>query len=227
MSTSVKNKLSSEFVPDVKDSAYEFDRFDKAALRTIVSVLKLSVFTESYSNWSGAADLIFDAISERFLSRGLDVYCFIVSPNWKKDTKIVRHHGLGQTLKKDLKVDPPDILFEKEIVNNNEVIFYSVVKLSHQNSAGIFNFLSANENGVLFTNPDPNDSNFSILIQELAAIVAIKLKKQTNNLNIVEAINLILEKGFEALFPYAWEETGEYHLDIFQKRHKPEPDIAL
>ncbi|MEC4728498.1 hypothetical protein HWQ46_23530 [Shewanella sp. D64] len=215
MSTNVMNKLSSEYVLNVKDSNYEFNRFDKAALRGVVSVLKLLVNTVSYSNWRKSA-LIFDAVVERYSSSGSDVYCFIASPVWKTDTRIVRHYGLGRALSKDFRLGPLNFLFEKEIVNDHDVIFYGVVKLTSANAGSIFNLLSTSESGVLFSSLGPNDSNFSLLVKDLAMLVAAKPKSLTFNLNIVKAINLILDRDSEALFPYAWEETGEYHLDIFR-----------
>jgi len=223
MSTDAMNKLSGEIVPNVKGSDYEFNRFDKSALSNIVSVLKLFVATVSYSSWRGAATLIFNAITERFSPNGLDAYCFIVSPCWKKDTRIVRHYGLGRALEKDFEVGPLDFLFEKEITNDNDVIFYGVVKLTLANMRSICNLLSTNENGVLFSSQGPKDPNFSLLVEELAAIIAVNSRSLTFNLNIVEAINLILSNGSEALFPYAWEETGEYHLDIFKDGYVEQP----
>lgn len=216
MSTSAMSKFYSEYVPHVKGSDYEFNRFDKADLKNVVSVLKLLVATVSYSNWSEASPVIYDAIAKRFSSSGIDVYCFIAGPYWKKGTRIVRHYGLGGALEKDFEVGPLDFLFEKEIVNDNDVIFYGVVKLTSENARSIFNLLSISENGVLFSSQGLNDPSFSLLVEELASIVAVKPKSLTFNLNIVEAINFILGKGLEALFPYAWEETGEYHLDIFE-----------
>lgn len=216
MSTNVMNKLSSKYVADVKDSNYEFNRFDKAALRNIVSVLTLLVPAASYSNWREAEALIFDTVVERYSSNGFDVYCFIASPVWKKDTRIVRHYGLGRALCKGFEVGPLDFLFEKGILNDNDMIFYGVVKLTSENARNIFKLLSTNENGILFSSEGPDDPKFSLLVEELATLVAVKSKSLTFNLNIVEAINFILNKDAEALFPYAWEETGEYHLDIFQ-----------
>lgn len=216
MSTNAINKLSSEYVPDVKGSDYEFNRFDKSALKNGVSVLKLLVASASYSSWREAAALIFNVIDEKVLSNGYDIYCFIASPIWKKDTRIVRHYGLGRALSKDSEVGTLDFLFEKEIINDSDVIFYGVVKLTSANAKSIFKLISTNENGVLFSSRSGGDPNFSLLVEELATLVAVKSKSLTFNLNIVEAINLILSKGLEALFPYAWEETGEYHLDIFE-----------
>jgi hypothetical protein len=216
MSTNAMNKLSSECVADVKNSTYEFNRFDKTALRNIVSVLKLLVASVSYSSWKVAASIIFDTIVERYSPNGFDVYCFIASPAWKKDTRIVRHYGLGRALDKEFEVGPLNFLFEKEITNDADVIFYGVVKLTSANVRSIFKLLSTNESGVLFSSEGPDDPSFSLLVEELATLVAVKSKSLTFNLNIVEAINLILSKDAEALFPYAWEETGEYHLDIFE-----------
>jgi hypothetical protein len=220
MSTNAINKLSSEYLPDVKNSGYEFNRFNKTALTGIVNVLKLLVATLSYSSWKGAAVPIFDAVVERFSPNGLDVYCFIVSPAWKNDTRIVRHYGLGRALDKDFEIGPLDFLFEKEVINDNNVVFYGTVKLTSLNAESIFKLLSIYENGVLFSSQGPDDPNFSLLVEGLATLVEVKSKSSTFNLNIIEAINLILSKGSEALFPYAWEETGEYHLDIFESKDR-------
>ncbi len=215
MSTDKMNKLSSEYVPDVKCSEYEFNRFDKTALRKCVNVLKLLVVTASYSGWKEATTIIFGALAEKFVSNGFDVYCFIASPTWRMGTSIVRRYGLGRALSKDFEVESLDFLFEKEILSDNDVLFYGVVKLTSENARSIFKLLSTNENGVLFSSKSPDDPNFSLLVEELSSLIEIKSKSLTFNLNIVEAINLILGKGSVAIHPYSWEETGEYHLDIF------------
>lgn len=208
--------ILSESVPDLKDSDYEFNRFDKSDIRGRVSVLKLMVVASSYSNWEEAATPIFNTIAERFLSNGLDIYCFVVSPWWKADTRIVRRNGLGRSLMKDLGIGKLDFLFEREIINDKDVIFYGVVKVSLENARDIFNLLSKNENGILFSSESYNTIEFNSLVEGLAKISDLKTKTSTFKLNVSEAINLILEKGFEAIFPYSWEETGEYNLDIFK-----------
>ncbi|MEP3244234.1 MAG: hypothetical protein ABJN40_20155 [Sneathiella sp.] len=215
MSTNQTNRLSREHVPNVKDSDYEFNRYDKACLRETVGALKL--FTNS-ANWKDAAPLIFNAVKQRFSSKGLNVYCFIASPEWKKDTRIVRHYGLGRALGREFKVGPLDISYEKEIVDGDEVIFYGMVKLTAANAKSVFELLSVYENGVLFSSKDMNDPNLNCIVGRVAELLASKPKTSTLSLNIVEAINVILKQGSEALFPYAWEETGEYHLDIFTDR---------
>ena len=216
MNTNMMNKLSTKYVSDLKDSDYEFNRFDKASLRDAVNVVQLSVTTENHSSWIHATALIYDAINKMFSSNSHEIYCFIVSPYWKPDSRIVRHYGLGRTLDKDFDVGTLDFLFEKEIVNDKDVIFYGVVKLTSANASRVFKLLSLYENGVLFSRYSSDDYDVSLLVEELAALVAIKPKSLTFNLNIVEAINLILGRGSEVLFPYSWEETGEYHLDIFK-----------
>lgn len=224
MSTNSRGKLFDEYIPDVKNSDYEFNRFDKASLKNGVSVLKLLVTTDSYSGWQQAAYLFFNTITEIFLSNGHDVYCFICSPTWKKDNRITRHYGLGRELSQESEIDPAEFLFEKEITIDNEIIFYGVIKLVKENIIDIFRILSKSENGVLFSSRGPDDPNLNLLSQDLATLLSIKCKSSTFNLNIVEAINFILDKDMVAITPYAWEETGEYHLDIFKRTKIEKPD---
>jgi len=216
MNTNAMNKLTTGYLIDLKGSDYEFNRYDKTALKCIVNVVKLLVVTESYSNWSEAVSLVVEALTDRFFSGGKEVYCFIASPTWKKNTSIVRHYGLARSLAKEFDVEALDYLFERMIVNDSDVAFYGVVKLTAENARTIFSLLSVNENGVLFSNQGLDNFNFSLLVEELSSLVSIKSKSMTVNLNVVEAINLILREGMIAILPYAWEETGEYHLDIFE-----------
>lgn len=58
MNTNMMNKLSTKYVSDLKDSDYEFNRFDKASLRDAVNVVQLSVTTENHSSWIHATALI-------------------------------------------------------------------------------------------------------------------------------------------------------------------------
>lgn len=217
MSANSRSKLFNEYVSDVKSSDYEFNRFDKTSLKDGVSALKLLVTTVSYSSWQQAAHLFYNIITEMFLSNGYDVYCFICSPTWKKDSRIARHYGLGRELSKESEINPDEFLFEKEITIGNDIIFYGVIRLEKENTIDIFKTLSNNENGVLFSCRGPSDPNFDSLSQDLAALLSMNPKSSTISFNIVEAINFILDKDMEAIFPYAWEETGEYHLDIFKR----------
>lgn len=216
MSTSVPNKLVSNYVPDVLNSDYEFNRFNKSGLNCIANVLKLMVVSESYSNWSSAAPLIWDALLQRYSMREQEVLCFISSSCWKKDSRIVRHYGLSKALFKDYDIKL-DFLREKEVALDGYILFYGIAKLTADNAPSIFYFLSTYESGVLFSGMSLDDSRVDSIIDGLEKAISIKSKSHANNLNIVEAINVILENNSEAIFPYAWNETGDYHLDIFAK----------
>lgn len=222
MSIIKMNDLTTQHIPDIKNSDYEFKRFGVAAFKGVVGVIKLMIATASFSQWKGIAAIIFDSIREKFSSSGKEVYCFIVSPCWQKDTRIVRHFGLGRALSKDYEVGPLNFLFEKEIVSGEEVIFYGVVKLTSANCTAIFNLLSTYENGILLSSASPRSESFGLLIEELTKLIAINSVSSSFNLDIVKAVELITTKDEEALYPYAWEETGEYHLDIFEQRQSVE-----
>ena len=222
MSIRKMNNLTVQHIPDIKSSDYEFNRFGVAAFKGVVSVIKLMIATASFSHWKGVAAVIFDSIREKFSSSEKGVYCFIVSPCWQKNTRIVRHYGLGRALSKDYEVGPLNLLFEKEIVSGEEVIFYGVGKLPSANCTAIFNLLSTYENGILLSSAGSGSKSFGLLIEELTKLIAIKSVSSGFSLDIVKAIEIITTKGEEALYPYAWEETGEYHLDIFEQRQSVE-----
>ncbi|MFA7823708.1 hypothetical protein [Aeromonas dhakensis] len=196
---------------------YEFNRFDKSSLNGSVSVIKMYVSGESYSKWEGAAPVIFNSIEEKYLSKNIDIYCFIVSPFWKLDSRIVRYNGLSRAINKGVDGKPLDFILERAITSNNYVIFYGVVRLTRENAKFIFNLISESESGILFSKETAHDSDFILLIDELSSLVSRETKTSTFNLNVVDAIKIILSRGSEALFPYAWEETGDYHLDVFNK----------
>jgi hypothetical protein len=69
---------------------------------------------------------------------------------------------------------------------------------------------------VLFSWIGDRHLNFKLLIDDLAKIVRKSSNTTTFNINIVDAINLILSKGSKAIFPYEWNETGQYQVDIFE-----------
>ncbi len=222
MSTRKMNNLTIQHLADIKSSDYEFKRFGVADFKGIVSVIKLMIATDSFSQWKEVSTIIFDSIRDKFSSSGKEIYCFIVSPYWQKDTRIACYFGLGRALSKDYKVGPLNFLFEKEIVSGEEVIFYGVVKLTSANCTAIFNLLSTYENGILLSSAGPGSKSFDLLIEELTKLIAIKSERSSFSLDIVKAVELIATKGEEALYPYAWEETGEYHLDIFEQRQSAE-----
>jgi hypothetical protein len=216
MSTNITNKISIECVANVKNSDYKFNRFDKLALCDSASVLKISALSESYSEWKGVSADVFGIIDEKFLQNGYEIYCFIASPYWQENTRIARHYGLRRLLSKKYGTGPLEFVFEEEIVDGNYICFYGIIKLSLTNSRILFNLLSAHENGVLFSWIGDRHLNFKLLIDDLAKIVRKSSNTTTFNINIVDAINLILSKGSKAIFPYAWNETGQYQVDIFE-----------
>ncbi|MCP4749188.1 MAG: hypothetical protein GY874_24095 [Desulfobacteraceae bacterium] len=212
-----KLKLESNIIHNVVDSEYEFNRFDKANLKSNISVLKLMINTKSYSKWEKSIRIIWEAILEKFPIENLNVFCFISSPNWKKDDRVTRYYGLKKSLSKEFKIEPLEFVIEKDIVSNNDVIFYGIVKLTDDNAKDIFDLLSDCENGILFTWGGTFDSCFYELVDELANLIAVKSKSLVCYLDVVKAINLILGKGSSVLYPYAWKETGSFHLDIFER----------
>lgn len=218
MNTQKLTKFERKEVPDVMGSDYEFNRFDKSGLGSNVSALMLSVNTDSYSNWRNATNVIMEAVLDKYPPEYFDFFCFIVSPCWKKKNKIVKYYGLAKSLAKEFGVGLLDFQFEKEIENENDIIFYGVVGLTSTNAREIFDLVSSNENGVLFACKKLEDSCFYDVVRDLASLIGEKNKSLTYILDIVKAVQSIVDKGAIAIFPYAWEETGEYHLDIFELR---------
>ncbi|WP_157631161.1 hypothetical protein [Vibrio pacinii] len=210
------NTLTTRYIADINSSDYEFNRYGAANFQGEVSVTELMVASASFSHWKGVSDIIFDSISDKFSSSGKDVYCFIVSPCWKKNTRLVRHFALSKALQKDYNVGLLNFEFEKEVISSDEVIFYGVVKLTSENCTSVFNLLSIYENGILFSSSEPESKLFEILVEELMKLIDTKNTRASYSFNIVKAVNLIISEGEKALYPYAWEDTGEYHLDIFE-----------
>lgn len=218
MSMKQINNLIVQHVPDIKLSDYQFKRYEVTAFKGLVRVLKLMLYSTSYSHWKAAATVIFDSVRQNFLPREKSIYCFIVSPCWNKNTRIARHFGLRKALNKDFEVSLLNFLFEKDIESETEVIFYGAVELTSANCTDIFNLLSTYENGVLFSSANHHSQLFTLLVEDLANLIEKKPTSSSFNLDIAKAIDLITSKYEDALYPYAREETGEYHLDIFQQR---------
>lgn len=215
MSISKLNSLTIEYITDINSSDYEFKRFGVATFKGLISVNKLTIASACFSQWKGASTTIFNSIKEELSSSEKEVYCFMVSPAWKKDTRIVRHFGLSKALSKDYEVTPLNLVFETVIASGGYVIFCGVAKLTSANNTDIFNLLSTYENGILFSSINSKNTSFSSLIEKLTKLIGTKPISSSFNLDIVKAIELITSEGEKALYPYAWEETGEYHMDIF------------
>lgn len=69
------------------------------------------------------------------------LYCKL---DLEKNNSIVRHYGLARSLAKEFDVEALDYLFERMIVNDNDVYFYRVVKLTAENARTIFSLISKN-----------------------------------------------------------------------------------
>ena len=218
MNINTMNKLFCDHCM-VSDDDYEFNRFDKSSLKDTVSVTKIYVNGESYSAWKDSAPIIFNYIEDKYLSKKIDIYCFIVSPSWRLDSRIVRYNGLSRSINKLVDGQPLSFILERTVFSDNYVIFYGVARLTRENAKFILNFISESESGILFSKEivkeTVHDGDFTLLIDELSSLISRETKTSTFNLNVVDAIKVILSRGSHAIFPYAWEETGDYHLDVF------------
>lgn len=214
MNTSDSKKIESKYVSNVRESSYEFNRFDKDGLFGCVSVLELKVNAEAYSDWGDAAESIVELVFDKFCKA--DMFCFITTPYWKKLSRTARYYGLGKFLKKEHGLDL-DFLIEKPLERDREILFCGVVRLTPINAGEIFDLISDNENGIVFACEADAYQAFHEITDGLAEITLQENRSSTFMLNVVEAVNVILNKGGSALFPHAWKETGEYRLDIFTK----------
>jgi hypothetical protein len=210
-------KFESDYISDVVASEYEFNRYDKSNIDSKVSVLKLEVDTRPYSNWNYSIKKVWEEIILKFPIEEQVIFCFLSSPYWQKDSRIIRYYGLSQSLSRKYKIKHLEFEFEKVIIQEGDIVYYGIVKLTEVNAREIFDLISDCENGVLFTWPMATSNSYDKLVNELAKLVAIKNKSKVCHLDIVKAVNLIIDEGCSALYPYAWEETGTYHLDIFTK----------
>lgn len=210
------NRLYIDKISVKKGNNYDgLVRHNKTAFEKDVNILKLSVYTTSYSCWENAATLIFNTVTDMLSAKSNNIYCFMTSPSWQENTRITGYYGLSRYLIEQFEIAPLEFLFEKMLSNAHEVIFYGVVKLTLDNAKDIFKILADNNNGILFTSLDITNTSLGLLADELATVIVEKNKSSSIDLNIIKTINLILSKDEQALLPYAWEETGTYYLDIF------------
>lgn len=131
----------------------------------------------------------------------------------------MRYNGLSRSINKLVDGQPLSFILERTVFSDKYVIFYGVVRLTRENAKFILNFISESESGILFSKEivkeTVHDGDFTMLIDELSSLISRETKTSTFNLNVVDAIKIILSRGSHAIFPYAWEETGDYHLDVF------------
>lgn len=217
MSINALKKVVSEYVPNARYGAYEFVRFDKRFLEDEVGVTKLLVTSASYSDWEMAADPFFQELASRQMLAQSQIYCFIVSPSWQRNTRVAKHYGLRRLNSIDLGIKLDKLLVEGEVVSGDNIIFYGVVGLTLENAKDLFRFVSRYESGILFSGSACGSVKFETFVEGLVDSVINEPSDRSFHLDVVNAINVIVRSGEEAILPYGWDETGEYHLDIFKK----------
>lgn len=209
------NNIVRQIIPSVLTSEYEFNRFNKNQLEKNPTVECWSISSTPYTFWDESAELLWEKLTTTILRGDVELFCFLSSPYWKKDNKIVRYYGLTKFLQKEFKLSNINFEPEQSIEITGDVLFYGVTKVDSSNFKDISNLLSKLESGLLFTWTGPKSCNFTELVNQLAMTVSTKSKSLTNYLNTPQAINNVLQKGSKAIYPYSWVETGDNHLDIF------------
>ena len=215
MNMKKSNKIVKKFISNVPSSDYEFNRFDKRSLLEGTNVESWTVCTTPNTLWDEASTVLWEEISSKYLSGESDLFCFVSSPYWQKDSKLVRYHGLAKFLQKEHKFNNIDLDLESYTEIDDDVLFYGVVKVDIGNFNDILNLLSKLESGLLFTWDNQQGDNFDKLVEQLTNTLLSKSKSLTNYLNAPIAINQILDKGIKAFYIYSWPETGDNQLDIF------------
>jgi hypothetical protein len=216
MNTNNLNSLNRKQIPNIYQSDYEFNRFDKSKLKNNVTATLLSVLSASFSGWTSAYELIYNNIRDALVIQGFEVYIFIANPEWISNTKIAQYHKLSGTLVKKFNINSIKFLEEGQAILDNKIVFFGISKLSIENAKDAFRFISEYESGVLFACRKHNDSSFINIYQGLKSMIFKAPRDRSINLDIVDVINLAATTDAFILFPYSWEETGEYHLDIFE-----------
>ena len=215
MSTNYRNMIVRQDYADISDSSYQLDWHSRSELDETIRATSLSVATTPYSKWEGVAQLLMEHARAEQLYMGETIACFIVSPVWKADNRIVRHKGLKDLLKEEYQCDNPGFLFQKVIEKDGMVLFYGIVPICDENIEDVFCLVSLFGNGVLFSMDSHEEPVLSELADALAGTISTNVKSLRARVSIYDAIRTIRGRVKSIMQPISWEETGDYQLEIF------------
>ena len=223
MNTDNKFIVNSKIINDILNSSYEFNRFSKDKLSKDTSLNSLSLQADPDSKWSKIGNVLL----KEFWKKNKDfeeerLICFIHSPWLSEQNRIVRYRKLSRFFSKDLEVKNLGLVSEIEFNVDGKIGYYGFVELNDENTSKLLQILSDHGNGVIFTCKRSNNSlTIENIVNILQKSITIDHKSEICRTNIVQAIESVTDLGHLVIFPYAWPETGNYHLDVFHKISSP------
>lgn len=208
-----KSSIDNKLIVDVLSSDYEFKRFEKSCLINGISCESWSYFSEPFTEDKGAIESLCQVLLSEIEQK--ELFCFISSPYWLRDSKIVRYYGLGKFLEKEYKVPQLDFRYEESIKVKSNIVFCGVIQLNRNNLKEIVDLLLRVESGFIFAPHKMEHPYFDEIISAAKRNIVNNVNKASNYLHIPVLINTAVNSGSELIYIHSWQETGSYHLDIF------------
>lgn len=208
-----KSSIDKKLIADVLSSNYEFNRFEKSSLASGISCESWSHFSEPYDKNEESINYFCQILLSKMKQKIL--YCFISSPFWVKNNKVVSYYGLRKFLEKEYGISELNFSFEESIEIESSVIFYGVIKLNKENLKSVIALLSQLESGFIFTQDKVDNSDYEDIINEAKKNIASTSCQESNYLHIPLLINATIRLKSDFIYIYSWQETGSYHLDVF------------
>lgn len=215
MSIKKTSRIIKKHIPNILNSDYEFNRFDKFKLENGLVCDSWVFPTEPYVGWEDISDELWQELSLKLKTEDNEILCFLSSPYWKEDSKVARYYGLGKFFDKEYEINNLDFKYEGAMPIEKEILFYGLVKVSGQNFKSILYLLSRLESGFIFTWKIEDENKLKELISELSSSLGKNSKNQANYLNLPFAINKVTKSEGVAVYINSWLETGDNYLDIF------------
>jgi len=212
-----KKLIKKNYLPRLHQSDYEFNRFSKDVLDEDISVNQLYSIGSPYSHWVGFSECFYDQLKADFIDKDSSLSCFFVFPYWMDDKVRYRKLGPSRLLKKEYGIDSIEFEQINSISESSKLIFSGVINVDRNNSCKVFDLLSTFESGVLFSGGLIEGAGDKKLMDSLDSLINYCAKTTTFRLNIPCSVQKIVSSGRIAIIPSAWEETGEYGLDVFSK----------
>lgn len=202
--------LTKEYIENVRQSDYEFWKDSRLDLFDDVNLIHLHANGVEYMGWETCSSVFYDEI----YAYQPNLYCFLSSGYWQRDSRVVRHLGLTKYLSSRYSIHDLNTCVEGSLNLDNRVLFWGVVQLTNENYSDLFYLSDALDSGIIF-GTDESRFNLSALTDGLISSLETCTKTYECRLRKPVSVNLITSKNMVAIYPYSDEEFGKYSIDLF------------
>lgn len=198
----------------LSDEEYSFKNGTSLKLNAPIFLKSYGAINAPYEYWRNADGFVSE-IFDKEIKDAKDVFCFICSPYWQKDSKIVRHYALSKFLTKEYQCSELSYEVEDFVENDGQILFYGLVKVTFDNFLELLNISSKLETGFMFSLETRNKENLETIVRNYALKINIHSKTNTTKFPFKAIFESALHNFDKVFYVHSWAEVGENRADVF------------